>query len=246
MLLSLLKQESTKLLVGTQAIEVSLDIDFDVLYTEPAPIDALIQRFGRINRKRGKGICNCYVFKERGQTDKFIYKNDAVIERTLDVLIRFEKEIEEEKLQEAIDYVYPNWSEEDYEEFIIVKDALTSSINNLSLFVHSPKSEEDFYEQFDGIKVLPVRFEKDYISKLDAFEFIGAESFKVQISKNRFRILIQQGFLTSNRHISETKSGDKLVETKYFTINRKYSHELGLIFKEAEDNENIDSFTNIL
>ena len=29
-------------LVGTQAIEVSLDIDFDVLYTEPAPLDALI------------------------------------------------------------------------------------------------------------------------------------------------------------------------------------------------------------
>jgi CRISPR-associated helicase Cas3/CRISPR-associated endonuclease Cas3-HD len=238
----LLKQESTKLLVGTQAIEVSLDIDFDVLYTEPAPIDALIQRFGRINRKRAKGICNCYVFKERGKTDKFIYKNDAVIERTLDVLTCFEKEIEEEKLQEAIDYVYPNWSEEDYEEFIMVKDALTSSINNLSLFVHSPKSEEDFYEQFDGIKVLPICFEKDYISDLNAFEFIKAESLKVQISKNRFRILIQQGFLTSNRHISETGNGDKLIDTKYFTINRKYSHELGLIFKEAEDNKNINTY----
>ena len=37
------------LLVGTQAIEVSLDIDYDVLYSEPAPIDALIQRvFGRV------------------------------------------------------------------------------------------------------------------------------------------------------------------------------------------------------
>jgi CRISPR-associated endonuclease/helicase Cas3 len=34
------------LLVGTQAIEVSLDIDFDVLYSDPAPLDALLQRFG--------------------------------------------------------------------------------------------------------------------------------------------------------------------------------------------------------
>lgn len=44
------------LLVGTQAIEVSLDIDFDGLYTELGLIDALLQRFGRVNRKRKKGI----------------------------------------------------------------------------------------------------------------------------------------------------------------------------------------------
>jgi len=41
-----------KLLVGTQAIEVSLDIDYDVIFTEPAPLDALLQRFGRVNRHR--------------------------------------------------------------------------------------------------------------------------------------------------------------------------------------------------
>ena len=45
------KLDNLDLLVGTQAIEVSLDIDYDVLYTEPAPFDALIQRFGRINRR---------------------------------------------------------------------------------------------------------------------------------------------------------------------------------------------------
>ena len=49
--------DSLDLLVGTQAIEVSLDIDYDVCYTEPAPMDALIQRFGRVNRKREKDLC---------------------------------------------------------------------------------------------------------------------------------------------------------------------------------------------
>ncbi|MEV7006635.1 CRISPR-associated helicase Cas3' [Streptosporangium sp. NPDC051022] len=38
------------LLVATQCVEVSLDLDFDVLLTAAAPLEALLQRFGRVNR----------------------------------------------------------------------------------------------------------------------------------------------------------------------------------------------------
>ena len=41
-------------MVSTQVIEVSLDISFDIMITEAAPLDSLIQRFGRVNRKRSK------------------------------------------------------------------------------------------------------------------------------------------------------------------------------------------------
>lgn len=45
-----------QLLIATQAVEVSLDIDYDVAFIENAPIDALIQRFGRVNRAGIKQI----------------------------------------------------------------------------------------------------------------------------------------------------------------------------------------------
>ncbi|AYO58295.1 hypothetical protein CO230_09310 [Chryseobacterium sp. 6424] len=45
-----------QLLIATQAVEVSLDIDYDIGFIENAPIDALIQRFGRVNRAGKKRI----------------------------------------------------------------------------------------------------------------------------------------------------------------------------------------------
>ena len=240
-----LKNEHINLLVGTQAIEVSLDIDYDIIYTEPAPIDALIQRFGRVNRKRQKGICPCVVFKQRNDSDKYIYQDNEIIKRTLDVLSRFSDEIAEEKLQEAIDYVYPCWSGEDKKEFELTRDLLRDYVNHLSPFMHSDKSEEDFYKQFDGIKVLPAACEQEYKVLLNQFEFIKAESLKVQIRKSRFAGLINSGDITKNKHICESSNKEKLIQTNYFVINRKYTTDLGLMINEIEDKEIVNNFDDI-
>lgn len=43
-------KKTQHVLVATQVAEVSLDINYDVLFTELAPIASLVQRFGRVNR----------------------------------------------------------------------------------------------------------------------------------------------------------------------------------------------------
>lgn len=48
------------IVVSTQVVEVSIDISFDMMITEAAPLDALAQRFGRINRKRSADTIGKY------------------------------------------------------------------------------------------------------------------------------------------------------------------------------------------
>ncbi len=64
-------------LVGTQAVEVGLDLDFGVLYTELSPLDSLVQRIGRVGR-RGAG--RVYVFDVRSEEPYFKQLIDATRE----------------------------------------------------------------------------------------------------------------------------------------------------------------------
>jgi len=43
--------EECKILVSTQVVEAAIDIDADILYTEICPMDALVQRMGRVLRR---------------------------------------------------------------------------------------------------------------------------------------------------------------------------------------------------
>ena len=53
-------------LVATQVVEQSLDVDFDWLITELAPIDLIHQRLGRVQRHEipGRGQPKCFIFYE--------------------------------------------------------------------------------------------------------------------------------------------------------------------------------------
>ncbi|MDD3080205.1 MAG: CRISPR-associated helicase Cas3' [Paludibacter sp.] len=240
-------EKDVKLLVGTQAIEVSLDIDYDVIFTEPAPLDALIQRFGRVNRKREKGICDCFVFEGRNDSDKFIYQNEEIVNRTLKILQ--EKEainsgiIKEAELQKMIDVVYPDWDKEDKEEF----DKITSLLDNfiekeMKPFIYNDKQEEDFYEQFDGVKVLPSKFLEEYQTLLEQNKFIKAENLKVQISSKRFNALIHNDGIDVTRAAFESIKTHKILEQKVFVINKKYDSEIGLQLDVDESSSNNDCF----
>jgi len=95
-----------KILVSTQVVEVSLDLDFEQGFTEPAPIDAIVQRLGRINRyARATQPAKVRVFSSQSNKDNTVY-TEELRNKSLEVLSSLQNPLVEEMLNDAADHVY--------------------------------------------------------------------------------------------------------------------------------------------
>ena len=128
------------IVVSTQIVEVSLDISFDVMITECAPLDALAQRFGRVNRKRTADTIgqtkNVYVIAPPDDKKVALPYDLDVLSRTYEVLDDGAI-FEEKRLQEKIDQVFTSIDFLDIEEHAVFKSDRSFSINKLT---HRSKS----------------------------------------------------------------------------------------------------------
>jgi len=250
---ALRNSENIRLLVGTQAIEVSLDIDFDVIYTEPAPLDALIQRFGRVNRRRKKGLADCFIFAEANADDKFIYTDRDVVARTLTALSEAEAAggvLEERALAGYLQRVYLGWQPKERAAYDHHFSLMENNLKHiLQPFSADPNREEDFHKQFDGVPVVPQVLESQYRKRLAKFNFIEAEALTVSLRAGRFRGELSKGFIERQTAVAVfiQEKGDELegdASTKsipFYVINRPYGTELGLQFLAEEFRDDFES-----
>ena len=118
--------EQANFVIATQVVEVSLDIDFDWLFTECAPPDAIAQRAGRVNRYRDPARdSRVYIFKAETLSER-VYNpiNDPeLLGRSFDVFrnkISNSPEISEQDLIDIVENVYQGYRIEDSDAY---KDA---------------------------------------------------------------------------------------------------------------------------
>ena len=109
----------SKLLITTQAVEVSLDIDFDNMFTECAAPDALVQRFGRNDRRGLKPNSHVYIYKA-SDNSKRIYDpdNNGLLSRTFDAFNNSQENLTENDLTKIVESVYSDIDIEKSQNFL--------------------------------------------------------------------------------------------------------------------------------
>jgi CRISPR-associated endonuclease/helicase Cas3 len=181
-----IKNPQPFVLVATQAVEVSLDIDLDTIYTEPAPLDALVQRFGRVNRRGKKGLTDVYVFRECDWDKQSYVYHTPLVEATLKILEREKDQpINEKKIGKWLDEIYKDEIAEKWHKKYqkAAKEFNEAWLKQLRAFESvTNKTEQDFYRLFDGIEVLPESLVPEYEAKKKEGQYLEATELLVPMA----------------------------------------------------------------
>ena len=169
------------IVVGTQILEQSLDIDFDILITQTAPMDLLLQRIGRLHRhndrirpvKLKEPLCIVLNCEKIDEESKKIYGN-WLLERTIQLLpdfIKLPEDISPLVQQTYCDMtqektIYPLWVEHKESQIkkerkaqnhrIPTKNALTNTMHGLLDEMVRDREEDALARVRDGESAISV------------------------------------------------------------------------------------------
>jgi CRISPR-associated endonuclease/helicase Cas3 len=189
-------QRRPLVLVATQVVEVSLDIDLDTIYSDPAPLEALIQRFGRVNRRRRQtSLAPVHVFREPADGQK-VY-DPLLVQRTLAVLEQVQGQgIDESAVGAWLDEIYAGDVEARWRAaFRKAADEFERvCLSTLRPFQAAPELEDLFYRAFDSIEVLPAGLWDEYERQRQVEPILAAELL-VPITWGRYHALKKAGLV---------------------------------------------------
>jgi CRISPR-associated endonuclease/helicase Cas3 len=210
------------IVVATQVVEVSLNIDLDTLYTEAAPLEALLQRFGRVNRGHPPGTppADVYVLREQPPNVKHIYNLD-LINTALNCLEEVDgTPIDESRVNEWLARVYTGKALKDWQADY---DASWDSFQREVMAALRPFCASNldalFFRMFDSIDVVPLQHLHHYEQLIRAGKYLEAAGWHVAIAWRDYARLEQM------RHAWQEK-----LDGKYdvYVVNVPYSSDSGL------------------
>jgi len=218
---ALLSDDKPRVVIATQVIEVSLDIDYDIMFSEPAPIDALIQRFGRVFRKRTitDEQTNIFVMDAQISTNN-LYKKERVEKTIQELSERQGRPMGEKELLTITNTVYENGYEQDEQEQF-EKGLYNEYIMNFEVNIIAGLSRkwiDDFLEKEGNCLILPNSMRTEFEECMEKGYWVEANDLLVSVRYS----MIKDSICDSLNDI--------------YIANCKYSPEIGLLPKQKESN----------
>lgn len=229
------KQENESgIWITTQIVEASLDIDFDMLYTEMSTLDSLFQRFGRCYRSReykGKEP-NVKIYIKETSGVGYIYDKE-IYQKSIDLLQEYSGQILYEKTK--IDLVDKLYSKEILQNTDFYKkfNEAFRVLDNIIDYDTSKKDAQKILRNIDNIDVIPKII---YDNNLNLFEEYSIELDKKK--KYELKRRIDKLFISINSS-NKWKLGNLITECPYikgkYIIDTKYDKEIGLLLENDEE-----------
>jgi CRISPR-associated endonuclease/helicase Cas3 len=217
------RNEAVRILVATQVVEVSLDISFDTIFTEVAPVDDLLQRFGRVNRYgEHPGGVRVHIARQfESERLRWVYELGR-IQQTLDQAPRDSTALTVDCTSDWVRRVYQDgWSERELKRFNSVSTAFQSVLRSLRPLHYHTEGEEEFRGLFQSVEVLPRGLYGVYDEHLRNKHYLLATQLLVPIPLGTLHALNKAGRLQC------LKDGVLLADIRY-------DQELGLLPQEAD------------
>lgn len=162
---------NSRFVIATQVVEVSLDIDYDWLFTECAPPDAIAQRAGRVNRYRDtQRDSRVHIFNASEKSAKVYNQINSpnFLTRSFEEFKNAPGEMSENDLIKVVEEVYKDYRIEDSESF---KDAVLqyklSQSNRNMIFdsrITEDKQEVTRQTKYETVSVIPKCFKDEVLS----------------------------------------------------------------------------------
>jgi CRISPR-associated endonuclease/helicase Cas3 len=159
--------DDARLLIATQVVEVSLDIDFDILFTECAPPDALVQRAGRVNRRRTKNDSLIYIFLPSKKSERIYDQNSTgLLSRSFEIFKNSPSKLTESDLISIVEKVYADNDITHSNHFIDASHRYADVQDRLMGILDNPNKFDDKTRKVEylQIPVIPTKFKKDVMA----------------------------------------------------------------------------------
>lgn len=229
--------------VCTQIVEVSLDIDFDVLYTENAPIDAIIQRLGRVNR-RGEinkrfpdmQFAKVIITHESEKSRKYVYKTlSNVLSLTYSNLSNIANKqkgnISEKDWKNLVDIVYTkeNLGDEYFNELNEAKSLIPTIWKDYLKNIYTLNVDEAKLYQISSRK-------SDYITvEAVLLKHYQQYNFDECIAHNNYDLL-RKYIIKVPLNIARKYSNKKINDSDIYLLDMKYDEFYGLSLEPDDQN----------